>query len=272
MDVCPAFVDETGVLSSSRQQNPIYGIGLLIVPDPRAITDSFYKLHFNFLQERSTQRNQLRRRVRAENRPLTEEELNRLMWSSRHHEYKFSEVTAFNLQPYIDLLNLYCSFPDLEFHALLVDRRDPQFNLAPWHNDVWHAYVTFVHALLQRRLKRDVFAIIDLQGKPNEATTDLEDTICRAPHVRGCLRATSDMSIFLQLVDVLLGCVQFDWNDQQHFYAVTSHRAQAKRHLTVFVKSRFGLTQRDAFLVTPASRFRQWTKPSRFSVWKWKRS
>jgi hypothetical protein len=80
------------------------------------------------------------------------------------------------------------------------------------------------------------------------------------------------MSIFLQLIDVLLGCVQFDWNDQQHFYAVTSYRAQTKWYLTAFVKSRFGLTQRDAFLVTPASRFRQWTKPSRFSVWKWKRS
>ena len=46
MEMCPAFIDETGILTGSRQQ-PVYGIGVLIIPDPRAITDSLYRLHFN---------------------------------------------------------------------------------------------------------------------------------------------------------------------------------------------------------------------------------
>jgi len=269
MNVCPVFVDETGVLSSSIQMQPTYGIGLLLVPEPRVVTDSFYKFHFNFLQERTTRRNQIRQRVRQEGRPLFESELNYLMWSSRHHEYKFSEVTHFNLQQYIDLLNLYFSFPTLEFHALLIDRRDPRFSLAQWGHDSWHAYAAIVKELLRRRLKRDVFAIIDLQGKPNDASIYIEDTVCHIPHVVGCLRATSDMSIFLQLVDVLLGCMQFDWNDHQQFYDGTSKRAQAKRNLAAFVKSRFGLAQTDACLARPTSVFRQWRKPSQFSVWRW---
>jgi uncharacterized protein DUF3800 len=270
MDVCPIFIDETGVLASSTQTQPTYGIGLLLVPEPRTITDSFYKLHFNFRRERTTRRNQIRQRILQDGRVPSIDELNHLMSSSRHHEYKFSEATAHNLQQYIDLLNLCFSFPTLEFHALLIDRRDQRFSLAPWKNDTWHAYAAIIKELLRRRLKRDAFAIIDLQGKPDDASVYLEDTLCHVPHVRGCLRATSDMSIFLQLVDVLLGCVQFDWNDQQKFYDSASKRAQARRNLSAFVKVRLGMRQGDHFFSgIPPSTFRQWSKPLRFSVWRW---
>ncbi len=141
--------------------------------------------------------------------------------------------------------------------------------MAPWQHDTWHAYAAIIKELLRRRLKRNAFAIIDLQGKPNDASVYLEDTVCHLPNVVGCLRATSDMSIFLQLVDVLLGCVQFDWNDQQKFYDGASKRAQARRHLSAFVKSRLGMKQGESFLGMPQPNFRQWSKPLRFSVWRW---
>ena len=44
------------------------------------------------------------------------------MWSTRHHEYKFSEVTRSNVQQYIDLIRLYFSFSRVEFHSLMVNR------------------------------------------------------------------------------------------------------------------------------------------------------
>ena len=47
MDVIPAFVDETGVLTTAIKEQPVYGIGLLLVHDPARVTDSFYKMHFN---------------------------------------------------------------------------------------------------------------------------------------------------------------------------------------------------------------------------------
>jgi hypothetical protein len=269
MDICPVFLDETGVLTSSIQHRPVYGIGLLIVPDPRAVTDSFYKLHFNFRRDRSTERRAIRRRASQDKRLLSVDEVNRLMWSSRHHEYNFSEVTAYNLQQYIDLLNLYFSFPDLEFHALLLERSNPTFNLARWNDDVWHAYVSLACTLLRRRLKRDVFAIVDLQGKPDDALVYLEDMLCDVPHVRGCLRATSEMSVFLQIVDVLLGCVQCDWKYQHQYYDPSSRRAWAKRELTTFVKTCLRLTFNDRFLPASTSTFRRWKKPSLFTVWRW---
>ena len=239
-----------------------------MIPDPRLITDSFYKLHFNFIGNRAIRRNELRKRIATGGIRPTLGELDELLWETRHHEYKFSEVTKHNLQQYIDLLNLYFSFPDMEFHALLVDRMDPGFTLDYWGNDEWMAYLTLARELLERRLQREVFTIIDLQGKPKSAREYLEDTVCCVPHVSGCLRATSDMSVFLQVVDVLLGCVQFDWKDHHKYYGSTSSRADAKRELTAFIKSKLRL-DKDEPILTDSRPFRSRKNPSVFTAWKW---
>lgn len=266
MDIVPAFVDETGVLTSSPKAQPVYGIGVLVVHDPALLTDSFYKLHFSFLSKRATQRKQLRREIREENRKLSLDEVDHLMWSSRHHEYKFNDVTSHNIQQYIDLLNLYFSFECVEFHALLLDRLDSGFNLKQWNNDSWQAYVELCAELLERSLKTPVFAIVDLQGQPNASTTRLEDVVCAVKNVSGCLRSTSDTSVFLQIVDVLLGCVQFDWKEANGFYDPKSKRAESKRELTNFVKTRIGSPINEPILTKEANCW-ETTKPSLFTAW-----
>ena len=262
MEVCPAFIDETGILTGPPRQQPIYGIGVLIIPDPRTITDNLYRLHFNFSADRMAVRQHLRKTIRLRGTPPTLQEVDRLMHSTRHHEYKFADVTRFNLQQYIDLLNLYFSFPEPQFHAMMLDRLDPSYSLAPWGGDPWKAYACLTRKLLQRRLDRDVFAVVDLQDKPYKSPVYLEDTLCAASHVKGCLRAASDMSIFLQIVDVLLGCAGFDWKDAKGYYDVESKRAGEKRALVNFVKSRLGLTPK-ASLSGETD-----LAPSRFTVWR----
>ena len=241
MEICPIFIDETGVLSGELRNQPIYGIGALVIPDPRKITDRFYRLHFNFVSTARTQRNEIRRDVQARGEPATLQEIDRLMWSTRHHEYKFSEVTRSNVQQYIDLLSLYFSFEGVEFHSILVNRLAKEFSLNEWNNDEWTAYTHFARQLLDKSLTRDVFAIVDLQEKLGNSPDYIEDILCSVESVKGCLRATSDMSVYLQIVDVLLGCVQFDWKDQHGYYSATSTRAQAKREVVNFVKSRLGM-------------------------------
>ena len=113
MEVCPAFIDETGVLSESANRQPVFGIGVLVVPETKEITESLYRLHFNFVQDRARARNEFRKQLESRDASLSVAEVERLMWSSRHHEYKFAEVTHFNVQNYVDLLNLYFSFPSL---------------------------------------------------------------------------------------------------------------------------------------------------------------
>ena len=239
-----------------------------MVPDTREITDSLYRLHFNFVNDRRRARNDIRRDIQLRDDPPTLEEVDRMMWSTRHHEYKFTEVTRSNIQQYIDVLNIYFSFDELEFHSLVIDRSDPGFGLSRWRNDEWIAYANFAKSLLDIRLARDVFAIVDLQGKPDSSPEHLEDILCSVDSVKGCLRATSDMSIYLQLVDVLLGCVQFDWKDQRAYYSTTSGKAQVKRELTNFVKSELGLRNDEPFL-DEGQLSQQWKASSLFTVCEW---
>ena len=265
MDVAPAFIDETGILRGSLSRNPVYGIGLLVVNDPAGLTDSLYQLHFSFKAERSDKRRQLRRSLIREDRSPSAEELDRLFWSTRHHEYRFSELNPHNLQEYVDLLNLFFTYRDVEFHALLLDRTQPGFNLEPWGFDEWAAYVELTCELMEQSLTRDVFAILDMQEQPKSASFRMEDRICAVPQVAGCLRATSEMSVFLQIVDVLLGCVQFDWRDQQGLYESESRRAVAKRNLTALIKSRTNLEAGEPIL-SQETGFRRITSPFPFTV------
>jgi len=109
VEVSPAFIDETGLLGGPAHKQPVYGVGVSILREPPAVTDQFYRLHFNFASVRAGQRSRLKREIRTGERAPTLDELNLLMRDTRHHEYKFSEVTRSNLQQYIDLLRLYLS-------------------------------------------------------------------------------------------------------------------------------------------------------------------
>ena len=74
---------------------------------------------------------------------------------------------------------------------------------------VWKAYADLVRRLLERRLDRDVFAVVDLQDKPHKSPVYLEDALRSVRSVNGRLHAISDVSV-LQIADVLIGCMGFD--------------------------------------------------------------
>lgn len=150
MEVCPAFIDETGVLSGPRHLQPLYGIGALVVPETKVATNRLYRLHFNFIASRQSARGRIRRQVRADGKRPTLSEFDSLMSSTQHHEYKFNSITRHNVQQYIDLLNIYFEFPEMQFHALIMDRMDSEYSLARWNGDTWHAYADLTRELLEQ--------------------------------------------------------------------------------------------------------------------------
>ena len=265
MDIVPAFIDETGVLTSNTKDQPVYGIGLLIVHDPDKVTDSFYDLHFRYGSERAARRSQVRHTIKDREDGFSLDELDRLLWSTRHYEYKYSEVSPHNLQHYIDLLNLYFSYDCLEFHSLLVDRTESGFSLGQWNNDPWRAYVDIGKQLMEEKLSRPAFAVVDFQRRPNNSPISIEDTFCLAPYVAGCMRASSETQVFLQLVDVLLGCVQADWRQQNGLLNQESKRGQAKKELLNFLKRQLGLSSIHP-MVTHTKRNMEARAPLSFTV------
>ena len=76
------------------------------------------------------------------------------------------------------------------------------------------------------------------------------------------------MSIYLQTVDVLLGCVQFDWKDLRDYYPEVSKRAQETRMFVDFVKGRLGISREYPFIENGQS-FKSWGGQSSFTTQKW---
>lgn len=126
-----------------------------------------------------------------------------------------------------------------------------------------------VAELVRRRVSRNVFAIVDLQAGPLLSHEAVEDALCSLPNVKGCLRASSETSVFLQIVDVLLGCLQFDWNDAYERYDPGSKRANAKRQLARFIKASLGIPPGRPILTT-ATPYRRWSKKSIFTATLWR--
>ena len=234
-------MDETGSLSISTREQPVFGLGLVVVKDPASVTDSFYRLHFDFLSRKLEERRQLRQKIQVRGGQATLGEVDALMRGSWHRKYKFARIAKHNLPQYIELLNLYFSFSCFEFHALLVDRTDPDFRLSRWGSDPWAAYVAVGRELLSSRLQQPVFAIVDFQAQPRKSPVSLEREFCSVPEVAGCIRASSESEVFLQLVDVLLGCVQADWRESNGLYPESSSRAGARKDLVGYMKTRLGI-------------------------------
>lgn len=241
MEVLPAFLDETGVVTSSYSQQPVFGVGFLLVRDPAMVTDNFYRLHFDYKSVKAAERKLLRREIQQNRREPSLDDLDILMRNTRHHEFKFTDVGPHNIEQYIDLVRLYFLQGCFEFHALLLDKSGAAFNRYQWGKDSRRAYVELGCELLAQRLDTPAFAIVDFQGQPSRSLAGFEDLFCEVPEVMGCIRASSETQIFLQVVDVLLGCVQADWKDLNGLYVPGSRRGAAKRYLTNFVRNRLGL-------------------------------
>lgn len=262
MDVVPCFLDETGSLRHPGQ--PLLAVGLLAVHDVPALTNALYTASFNFNARIRQQRLALQRDIRelhASNATLQEFQM--LLAKTRHHEYKFTGVNAANLQDYISLLNLFFACSSSEFHAIVVERNAGA--VARFGKEPWSAYVGVTTLLLQRRLRQPSFVCCDWQTRPKDHHLCLEDECCKLRNVSGCISITSETSPFLQVVDLLLGAVSFDWRDARG-HVTASASSQLKRQLVTFVKDKLGVAPTARFL-EPGGQFFRRSVPLRFTVW-----
>jgi len=253
MRVVPCFVDETGALHHTDQ--PMLAIGL---------TDALYTASFNFNSRTSQKRLEVQRDIRqihSGNASLADFQM--LLAKTRHHEYKFTGINRDNLQDYVSLLNLFFSVTGSEFHSVVVERTPGA--LKHFDPDSWPTYVRTTKALLARRINQPSFILCDWQTRPKNQTLSLEDECGAIENVVGCVRITSETSPFLQIVDLLLGTISFDWRDARGQIA-DSTSSRLKRDLVIFVKKQLGMSPTTRFLAPGTSYFSR-KLPMRLTVW-----
>jgi hypothetical protein len=261
-----AFIDESGVLDESKNLQPFFAVGFLRILDTSIISEKLSQKHYDYFSVQKERRRKLLGELRDDPRLLDDKELNLLLVSTRHYEYKFTNVTFTTIDRYKEFIDAALKFP-LHFCALVIDKTDPLFNSSIYKN-YWHAYIKYTKILCQNNCEKGnkLCIIADYMNRPSVSDVCFEREINKLPNVFNTIRAHSETFTLLQLCDLFLGCVVFQWRQARGFVAKKSNRAKAKQEFVRYLISR---------LVIPPSKKSQYPlskvitchSPIYFSVW-----
>lgn len=226
MDKFFAFIDETGILDESKEIQPYFGIGLLKIDKVALITEELTKRHYDYYSLQKEKRREVIQNLKSKPKALSTEELNLLLLSTRHYEYKFTKITPTTLEKYKQFLDTAFKFP-LYFCVLVIDKNDPNFKRAIYKN-YWEAYISYSKLISKYNCCDGTMAIIaDYMNKPSGSDKYFEKELDSLSGVFRTIRANSESFLLLQLTDLLLGSVVFQWRQENNFVK-DSNRAKAK--------------------------------------------
>ena len=189
------FIDETGVLHSASDQR-FFAIGLLKCEDTSALYEELALL-----------------KNRAESKLDYERQLKGLSKKRGSFEFKFSSITRGSHEFYYELINLYFKFSKLQFCSLVIDKANPEIKIDEVFPDPWDAYISYSKMLIKNNMRNDdrICIIADFLGKPKASNKYYEPEIRALPFVYNATVLESHASLFVQLVDVMVGCVVLDF-------------------------------------------------------------
>jgi Protein of unknown function (DUF3800) len=233
------FIDETGVIQKDPAQR-FFALGFLRLAQTAALYEKLTLLKSNVVSG--------------------------LPKLQRPFEFKFNEINRTNFGFYAQLVELYFAFPAAAFTAFVIDKQSPKFRMEKFYGDVWEAYIGYSRLVIHKNVgpKDRIFVMADQQTKPKASTKYYEVEVAKAkagqrnPVYNACMME-SHASLFIQLVDVLVGCVVFDFRRTHNPDAVTN---QYKRDLVELLKKRLGV----ASLAGKLKR----KEPNLFMVWPFK--
>lgn len=259
-----AFIDESGVLDESKEVQPFFAVGFLKMADVSLITEKLFQKHYDYYSVQKERRKKMMQGLRNNPRVLTQQDLNLLLLSTRHSEHKFTKITFTTLGRYEAFIDTAFEFP-LYFCALVIDKNDPKFNQLIYKN-YWEAYISYSKLLCKHNHKGDRLCVIaDYMNRPTKSDKYFELEINSLPEVFNTIRAHSETFILLQLADLFLGSVVFQWR-QRNGYVKNSNRARAKTEFVNHLISK---------LIIPPSKQAQYplaqhitiNRPFYFNVW-----
>lgn len=261
---CFAFIDESGVLDESKEVQPFFAVGFLKISNTSLVTEKLFQKHYDYYSVQKEKRRKMIQDLRDNPKILSQQDLNLLLLSTRHHEHKFTKITFTTLDRYKNFINTAFEFP-LYFCALVIDKNDPKFNQLIYKN-YWDAYISYAKVLCKNNHKGDDLCVIaDYMNRPAESDKYFELEISGLPSVFNTIRAHSETFILLQLADLLLGSVVFQWR-QKNGHVKDSNRARAKIEFVNYLTSKLTIPT-DKQTRYPLAQHITVNKPFYFNVW-----
>lgn len=259
-----AFIDESGVLDESKEVQPFFAVGFLRIADVSLITEKLFQKHYDYYSVQKEKRKKMIQNLRDDPRILAQQDLNLLLVSTRHYEHKFTKITFTTLERYKAFIDTAFEFP-LYFCALVIDKTDPKFNQLIYKN-YWEAYISYSKLLCKHNSKSGNLCVIaDYMNRPAKSDKYFELEMNSLPEVFSSIRAHSETFILLQLTDLLLGSVVFQWR-QNNGYVKDSNRARAKTEFVNYLISKL-IIPSDKQTECPLAQHITINKPFYFNVW-----
>ena len=203
-----AFLDETGTLGSAR--DPFFAVGLIRCSDP-------YKL------QRPMQRIRDRQHF--------------------YDEIKWNKVSAKKLPLMIDMLNVFFS-SDATFTAFVANKS--KHDVIGRFGGQFKAYEALARQLVKASVRRGetLWVVADEYSTPpgetfEENVRDYVNAILRRPAVAGVCRMRSTGIDLLQLIDLLLGAVVYEYKASSGVVDLAAYKPKVK--LLQHVKKRAGV-------------------------------
>jgi len=266
-----AFIDESGNLASERY----FGIGMLLVEDAGSLYDAIKPFYDKVRDIAKTQKEKT---VNDYLQNGKHTDLAAIAKAGHGFELKFKYINFTNNAVYAELIRKYFEFSKCRFSVIVVDRQDKDFRPQEVFANPWSMYLSYSALLLAGNMNNldtcSVCILADDLTKPKNITTTFEDALYskitqklkQDVHDREIFNVTrleSHSSLMLQVVDILLGAVLYDFKKSAGLISVKLEQRQE-----IVVQAVRRMLNRS----TLAGHFTA-NKPSYFNVWKikWKK-
>jgi hypothetical protein len=180
-------------------------------------------------------------------------------------EYKFSAIHRTNTNSYEALIDYFISQPDGYFCALIINKTQPGVQPNAFFSSSWDAIISYSAILIKNNIRSGETAIVvsDYYQKPKSSPKYFERQILHrlGGRVSNAIMLDSRSSLFLQLVDVLLGCVMYHFKMPALAKLGISSNS-AKQALADRLAAAYGVTNLGESMTR--------NKPNYLSIWEFK--
>lgn len=252
------FIDETGILQTDPKQR-FFGLGLLKLEDTAEFYNFLSKYYHKVISNIEAKR---KARIKSLTDSIDKKTAYNLLSNNKRFEFKFNRVDEISLSDYMSLIDVYIQFPKNHFCALIIDKDDPAFDFRTYFPSTWEAYIGYSKTLVECNLKENesIAVIADYVDMPHKSTKYYERELNMIPKVFNTCRVESDASLYIQMIDILLGCVVYDCKLQNKVMKEDTENPKTK--LLNYLKEKFN--------TSILAKNQTFHKPNYFSTWLFK--
>ncbi len=184
------FIDETGVLSNDPLQR-FFALGLLKLENTSALFEDMKRLKDRYMKPKG-------------------------------FEFKFTGIKKnSDLAIHKELIDICFAHPEFSFACIVIDKHHVNHSTP---ESTWEMQLELAKKHVKSTVKQGekIAIIADYLSKPNSSSKYFEDELQKLNKVFNACMIESDSSIFVQIVDIFIGCIVYSYKIENNLSASTA--------------------------------------------------